>query len=230
MNLNPFKPMNRKSIAVFLLLQLMVFAIAYSVSVTVFKDIYLPGWTAHNRYLYVWVLVIVLTVLKKPIISAALTLGNVLGLLIGQTLGDFLRNMQMQKITADMEPGDVAMLSQHNGWFIWICTILVFLTAGIVITVRANGINNADEQKKQRRLKSMFLVVLTTTIAISCVSIIGIILVISNNSDYTLLSLSPVILPLIALPTVLIFLTISIQANSKLQRRVAGLEQTQKNT
>ncbi|GHV08218.1 hypothetical protein FACS1894217_10300 [Clostridia bacterium] len=122
MTLNPFKPMNLKSRTLFLSLQLAVFVAAYILSVTTLKDIYVPNWTARNLYLFVWAFVVFLTLFRKPIIAAAITLGNVFGIVVGQGLDGVT-----QQGAPDYE---------SYGWLIWLCTILAFLTVGIVLSGR----------------------------------------------------------------------------------------------
>ncbi|GHV10176.1 hypothetical protein FACS1894217_15500 [Clostridia bacterium] len=134
MTLNPFKPMNLKSRILFSLTQLAVFAAIYIISsLTVLKDVYVPGWTSQYLYAYVWAVVIVLTLLKKPIIAAAITIGNALGIPIGQILGDIIEKAQTDKITPDMGYVEI----NNYGWFIWFCTILALAIVGIIISGRS---------------------------------------------------------------------------------------------
>lgn len=132
MNLNPFKKMNLKEILTFTSIQLISFVIIYILSRTVFSDIYLLEWTADKYYLYIWVPVLLFSLLRKTILSLSLTIGNVIGILLGQILGDIIRDINMQKITETMKEEQKYLLMSHKGVFIWIFTILAFLLLGVI--------------------------------------------------------------------------------------------------
>lgn len=134
MKLNPFKQMNKKELLVFTALQLASFMIIYILTRTVCSDIYLLEWTADKLYLYIWVPIILLSLFKKTIIASALTIGNVLGILMGQLIGDAIRYFNMQKITDVMKEEQRYYLMSHKGVYIWIFTILIFLIFGVIIS------------------------------------------------------------------------------------------------
>ncbi|TCS90628.1 hypothetical protein EDD65_104171 [Keratinibaculum paraultunense] len=119
---------------IFLILFLLPFIILYIISKLFLSNLYLFEWTARNFYLYLWLIVIILTCYKKYYIAASLVIGNLIGVFIGQFLGDYLLYLNIQKITQDMSNEKVAMLHLHHGVTIWIITILICLIIGIIIT------------------------------------------------------------------------------------------------
>jgi hypothetical protein len=148
MNLNPFKKMNFKERLIFASIQLTTFVIIYILSRTVLSDIYVLEWTADEYYLYIWVLVLLFSLLKKTILSLSLTIGNVFGILFGQILGDIIRNGNIQKITDTMKEEQKYFLMNHKGVFIWIFTILAFLLLGTIASF-INKRTQEDANKKQ---------------------------------------------------------------------------------
>jgi membrane protein YqaA with SNARE-associated domain len=98
-------------------------------------DIYLPVWTADNYYLYIWVPVILLTLLNKTIISLFITAGNLIGILAGQVLGDIIRHNNMKKITDSMPEGQKYYLRSHKGAYIWMLTIIISLLLGVAASI-----------------------------------------------------------------------------------------------
>lgn len=116
-----------------LILQLTTFIILYLLSNTVFKNVYLYKWTADHLYLYIWIPVIILTILNKKYISLSLTIGNLVGIIIGELLGEYIRNENIKKITEITPPHEVYRLQSHYGFFIWLLILLTFLIAGILV-------------------------------------------------------------------------------------------------
>lgn len=115
------------------MLQLLSFLLLYVLSITILKELYLFRWTADNRYLYLWIVVLILSVLDKIPISLALTIGNVVGVLLGQFIGDEIRYRNIQKITENMNLEQRAYLHIHHGFTIWIVTVLVSFIVGVTI-------------------------------------------------------------------------------------------------
>lgn len=116
-----------------IIIQFMIFIILYAVSVTVFSNKYLYKWTADHKYLYIWIIILILTIYRQHIIALLLTCGNVIGVLIGQSLGDYIRNENMKKITEIMTAEQVYHLQKHYGFVIWILTLFAFLVIGTII-------------------------------------------------------------------------------------------------
>lgn len=112
-----------------------VFGVLYLISMTLLNKVYLFEWTARNLYCYVWVAVAVLIVLDKLRIAYAVTLGNLLGVIIGQYLGDLIKAQRVKQITPETTPDMTYELSTHYGVNIWAITIIVCAAAGIAAQV-----------------------------------------------------------------------------------------------
>src|SRR5699024_487174 len=117
------KPSIKKNRMIFLTLFILSFIILYTISTLFLSHLYLFEWTARNFYLYLWLIVIILTYYKKYYIAASLVIGNIIGIFIGQFLGDYLLYLNIQKITQDMSNEKIARLQIHHGFTIWIITI-----------------------------------------------------------------------------------------------------------
>ena len=115
------------------LIQMLIFILTFVISRKYFADVYVFEWTSHRYYLYIWLGVLILTYLGKKHISYAITLSNVIGLFIGQYLGDYIQSINMAKITNNTDAENIYRLSKHYGVFIWIfCIILAILIAIMV--------------------------------------------------------------------------------------------------
>lgn len=83
-----------------------------NLSYTVLQE-YLFVWTADNKYCYIWGFSFLLIFIQKPVLSYCITFGNILGIFIGQYLGDFMRSIRMRKITEYTTPEERWRLSLH---------------------------------------------------------------------------------------------------------------------
>lgn len=115
------------------IIQMLIFILTFVISRKYFADVYVFEWTSRRYYLYIWLGVLILTYLDKKYISYAITLSNVIGLFIGQYLGDYIQSINMAKITNNTDAENVYRLSMHYGVFIWIfCIMLAVLTVIMV--------------------------------------------------------------------------------------------------
>lgn len=62
-----------------------------------------------------------------------ITVGNVVGIVLGQLLGEVIKNFRMKEITVKTSAEEAYQLSQHYGVPIWALTIFVTLVAGELI-------------------------------------------------------------------------------------------------
>ena len=106
-------------------IQLIIFGITYLISIRL-KDIYFFGWLTHNKFAYIWVAIILFTMFGGTLYSYAITIGNVIGILIGQFLGEYLLNAAKAKITPEMDAAERGYLSNsYYHVFIWLSFIIV---------------------------------------------------------------------------------------------------------
>lgn len=116
-----------------ILVTLLIYFLIFYLSHTLFQD-YLFVWTAQNKYCYIWVLSLLLILMQKPLISYCITLGNILGIFIGQYLGDHLRAVSMSRITQYSTAEEQWHLSLHYGVLIWIIVIVLASVIGLLYT------------------------------------------------------------------------------------------------
>lgn len=72
--------------------------------------------------------------MQKPVLSYCITFGNILGIFIGQYLGNFMRSMQMSKIPEYTTTEERWRLSLHYGVLIWIIVLFLVFAAGLLYT------------------------------------------------------------------------------------------------
>lgn len=114
---------------------LLTFYILFYLSHTVLT-LYLFIWAAHNNYLYLWVIAVILAIFQKPSVAYSITAGNVAGVIIGQYLGDYIQAVRSAKITDTMSAEMIHHLSNHHGALIWLIVILVSIAVGILLQIR----------------------------------------------------------------------------------------------
>lgn len=124
-----------------------VYIILQIFSATFLNDIYMFEWMARNLYCYTWLPVIVLIFFDQIVTAYFVTAGNLIGTIIDQLLGDFLRAQRMSGITADMDACEAALRSYHHGVFIWLIVLLIFTVAGIILSIALKASKKHESAK-----------------------------------------------------------------------------------
>ena len=132
-----------KKIITDLFVTVLTYFFIYYLSYTVFQE-YLFVWTADNKYCYIWIFSFLLIFMQKSVLSYCITFGNILGIFVGQYLGDFMHSIRMSKITEYTTAEERWRLSLHYGVLIWIIVIIFVFTIGFLYTRYKN---NADSEK-----------------------------------------------------------------------------------
>lgn len=128
------KKHNIKSI----IIQLAAFAVLFAVSRLFLDDLYLFDWTARQYYCYIWLIACLFSFFGKNTIGVSITTGAILGVPIAQPIGDYIRAVNMSKITEDTDPQLQYFLSNNPSCFIWPLIVLAAFIVGITITVLRN--------------------------------------------------------------------------------------------
>lgn len=105
------------------------------ISMTLLNEVYTFGWMADHLYCYTWIAVIVLIAFDQIAISYFATFGNLIGTIIGEILGSYIRDQRMSQITTDMKVEEIEARSIHYGVLIWLITFAVILVIGIVVNI-----------------------------------------------------------------------------------------------
>ena len=71
--------------------------------------------------------------LDHHIRSISISTGNFIGIIVGQTIGDFIVEANKSKISPDMLPGKIEQLRSHPGVWIWFLTIAISYVIGFLI-------------------------------------------------------------------------------------------------
>lgn len=104
-------------------------------SMTALSEVYTFKWMADHLYCYTWISVLVLIAFDCTSLSYYITFGNLVGTIIGELLGSFIREQRMSKITPEMNVEEVHERSIHYGVLICLITIIAFLVVGIIINI-----------------------------------------------------------------------------------------------
>lgn len=126
---------NLKTSILVLLITLLPFIVLYGVSRTIVADLYWFEWTIDNNYVYLWLVVIVLTLTKKYIIATFIAYGNAIGIVLGQYLGDAIHEANIKLITDSMSSVEISELHLHPAPQIWLYTILISITVSIILNI-----------------------------------------------------------------------------------------------
>ena len=110
-----------------LIIQLVIFGITYSISF-VLRERYFFGWLIHNNFAYIWVVMIILTMFDKYIYSYAIAIGNIIGILLGQVLGEYILKLSRAKIATETNVDKIRVLeNSYYHVFIWLSFIIIVI-------------------------------------------------------------------------------------------------------
>ena len=123
---------NFKSKLPSVLLIFSIFFLFYLISQRYFLGLYLFEWTSRNFYCGIWSLCLILILCQKPLPAFFVTAGNIIGVVIGQFLGDLIRTENIKKITDTMNPQQIYELHNHPGVPLWLLVIVLFLILGLI--------------------------------------------------------------------------------------------------
>lgn len=110
-----------------------VFGVLYLLGHTCLRNVYLFEWTARNNYLFIWVVALAAALDGAAVLSYAITLGNVVGILFGQFFGDFLVAQKVAKLAPDASSDMRSWAYLHHGAFLWLGVVLAFFLGGLVL-------------------------------------------------------------------------------------------------
>ncbi len=122
-----------------LLIQSMAYIFAFVAFSRYFSHLYLFQWLSHNKYVYFFfcVITLMLTIFKNEKLGYVLTIGNLVGLMVGHFLGEFIREINMSNITETMDGQTKYQLSKNYGVLIWlICIVLSISLYGLFKFIR----------------------------------------------------------------------------------------------
>lgn len=135
----------------FLFIVFSAYVLCYFLSQTVFHGIYLFEWTANHYYLCLWAAPVTFCFLEKYKAALITAIGNWAGILIGQSLGDFIIKVNAARITPDMYVGKVWQLKTHYGVLIWLAVFLLSFIVGIRIEKRTPDGTKNDKNHRMNK-------------------------------------------------------------------------------
>ncbi len=115
---------------------MMIFKILNLISTTK-MTVYLFEWISRNHYLFLWLFADLLVIFHKPLISYAVSIGNVFGIVVGQFLGDYIIKINSTKLTINSTPEEYYRLTYHYGVFIWILVVIISFFIGLLLNKKS---------------------------------------------------------------------------------------------
>ncbi len=120
---------------IYVVIEVLIFSAVFLLAYTVFNNEYLFGWAIHNWkfYLILSIIPLLLLFFKKQLVSVCMSIGVIVGLFIGNYLGDLIRKFNMSRITEGMTNQEIARLHLNHGFSIWIVIILLSIIIGVIV-------------------------------------------------------------------------------------------------
>ena len=105
------------------------FVVTAIISQTLLKDYYLFDITSGSGYWFIWSGIFFSTAKRKPVVSAAIALGNIAALILGHFLGELDQMIRLYR-----DPSNMAyILSMRYDWSIWLRFWLLFIIMGAAL-------------------------------------------------------------------------------------------------
>lgn len=108
------------------LVSLASFVVTAIISQTLLKDYYLFDITSGCGYWFIWGSIFFSTAKHKPVVSAAIALGNIAALILGHFLGELELMIRLYR-------NPDAILSMRYNWSIWLRSWLLFIIMGAAL-------------------------------------------------------------------------------------------------
>ena len=90
------------------------------------RDRYFFGWLIHNNFAYIWVVMIIFTMFGKYLYSYAIAIGNIIGILLGQVLGEYILKISRAKIATETNGDKIRVLeNSYYHVYIWLSFIII---------------------------------------------------------------------------------------------------------
>lgn len=118
-------------------IEVLIFSAVFLLAYTVFSDEYLFGWATHNWrfYLILNIIPLLLLFFKKQLVSVFMSTGIIVGLFIGNYLGDLIRKLNMAKVVEGMTNQEIGRLHHDPGFSIWVVIILLSIIIGVIVQI-----------------------------------------------------------------------------------------------
>lgn len=102
------------------------FIILFILTKVFFQEVYLFEWLARHWYCGLWIVAVIIAIFNFKF-SLFISCSNILAAVLGQILGDIIRNYNIAMITPDMADEVQAQLHLHYGFHIWLISILMLV-------------------------------------------------------------------------------------------------------
>ena len=117
---------NAKGKIAAVLICLAPFAAMFGLTKLFFQDSYLLEWMLRHWYLGIWVIAAI-TAWMNAKWGYALSYSYALAVVFGQVTGEFIRNCNIAKVTAEMTNQEIARLHHHPGFQLWMAAFALLM-------------------------------------------------------------------------------------------------------
>ena len=113
-----------------------VYLVLMLISATLLNSVYIFEWMSRSSYCYTWVLALAVIMFDKTVLAYFVTFGNLIGTVVGQVLGDIIREVKLSNITPDMTELEIDMIGwTHDGVTIWGIILFASIVFGIIAEI-----------------------------------------------------------------------------------------------
>lgn len=122
---------------------LTIFYIAIFCILYFLKEEYFFGWLVHNKTIYIGLFIITMIMISIGARKLAYCTfaGNLIGIILGQFLGNLFQSKNMAKIEPGMSEQMRYQLSSGKHVFIWATILIVFIILGLILDSAKNSKN-----------------------------------------------------------------------------------------
>lgn len=105
---------------------LIPFAVLFVLTKLFFQELYLLEWMMRHRYIGLWAISVIVA-LFAPRWGYVISYSNFISVIIGQVVGNYIRNQNISKVTPEMTGQQRAHLYHNPGFEIWLLTFLLIV-------------------------------------------------------------------------------------------------------
>lgn len=98
---------------------LIPFAVLFVLTKLFFQELYLLEWMMRHWYLGLWAISVIVA-LFDPKWGYVISYSNFISVIIGQVVGDYIKNQNISKVTPKMTNEQIAHLYHNPGFRIWL--------------------------------------------------------------------------------------------------------------
>jgi len=118
---------------------LIPFVALFVLTKLVFQELYLLEWMTRHWYLGLWAISFIVALFNQKW-GYVLSLSNFISVVLGQFVGDYIKNQNISKVTSEMSNEQIAHLYHNPGFRIWLFTFsLIVVIYAVACIIKRRG-------------------------------------------------------------------------------------------